>query len=111
VDSIDHRMQSFVRWRGEVPPEAKRLEEFEAGGHAAPWVRLNIGEGIAGAHVIGFEHGDAWWTYFFERLDRDDTPGGAERWRIEAYNSQARSWTDDFLCWPSEHLWKRAVPP
>ena len=32
MDSIDRRMQSFVHWRGEVPLEAKRLEDFEARG-------------------------------------------------------------------------------
>lgn len=110
MDSIDRRMQSFTGWRGEVPPEAKRLEDFEARGHAAPWVRLNIGKGIACAYVIGFQHGKAWWTYFFERIDKDNAPGAPERWRIEAYNSQGRSWTDDFLCWPLEHRWKRALP-
>jgi hypothetical protein len=35
VDSIDHRMHAFVQWRGEVPPEAKRLEDFEAREHTA----------------------------------------------------------------------------
>jgi hypothetical protein len=110
VDSIDRRMQSFVQWRGEVPPEAKRLEDFEARGHTAPWVRFNIGEGIVASYVVGFQHGDGWWTYFFERIEREDAPGGAERWRIEAYNSQGRSWTDDFLCWPLEHRWSRALP-
>jgi hypothetical protein len=102
-------MQSFVQWRGEVPPEAKRLEDFEARGHAATWLRLNIGEGIAGAYVIGFQSGEAWWSYFFERIGRGETPEGAETWRVEAYNSRGRSWTHDYLWWLSESRWTPAV--
>jgi hypothetical protein len=109
MDSIDRRMQSFVQWRGEVPPEAKRIEDFDARRHAAPWLRLNIGRGIAGAYVIGFQCGEAWWSYFFERIDQPGAPEGAERWRIEAYHSHGRSWTDDFMRWVSEDRWARAV--
>jgi hypothetical protein len=110
MDSIDLCMQSFVRWRGEVPPEARRVEDFEARQHTAPWLRVNIGEGIAGAYVIGFQCGEAWWSYFFERIDGAGAPEGAEAWHIEAYNSQGRSWSDDFLRWPSEGRWTRALP-
>lgn len=110
MDSIDRRMQSFVQWRAEVPPEAKRLEDFEARGHAAPWLRLNIGDGIAGAYVIGFQCGEAWWSYFFERINAPDVPEGAERWRVESYNSRGQSWIDDFLRWSPENRWSRALP-
>ena len=111
MDSIDLRLQSFVRLRAEVPPDAKRLEDFEARRHAASWLRLNIGEGIAGAYVVGFQCGEDWWTYFFERIDGAlDAPETAERWRIEAYNSDGRSWVGDFLRWPSEDRWTHAPP-
>lgn len=110
MDSIDLRMQSFVQWRGEVPPEACRIEDFDARRHAAPWLRLNIGRGIAGAYVIGFQCGEAWWSYFFERIERPAAPDGGERWRIEAYHSHGRSWIDDFVRWPLEDRWARAFP-
>lgn len=109
MDTVEFRMQSFVKWRGEVPSGARRIEDFEARRHAAPWVRLNIGRGIAGAYVIGFQSGAAWWSYFFERIERPGAPEGAEMWRIEAYNSHGRSWTDDFVRWPLEDRWARAL--
>jgi len=109
VDSIDRRMQSFVEWYGEVPPDAKRLEDFDAREHAATWLRHNVGKGVAGAYVIAFQRGAAWWSYFFERIDQPGAPEGAERWRIEAYHSHGRSWTDDFMRWVSEDRWARAV--
>jgi hypothetical protein len=56
-------MHAFVQWRGEVPPEAKRLEDFEAREHTATWLRFNIGEGIAAGYVIGFQCGEAWWGF------------------------------------------------
>jgi hypothetical protein len=103
-------MQSFVAWRGEVPPEAKPLEDFEARAHAATWVRLNIGKGIAGAYVIGFQCGDTWWSYFFERISRDEAPDGTESWRVEAYDSRGQSWRNDYLCCPSENRWTGPLP-
>jgi hypothetical protein len=110
VDSIDHRMRFFVQWRGEVPPEAKRIEDFEARQHTAAWLRFNLGEGIARSYVIGFECGEAWWTYFFERIHGDDAPNGAERWVVEAYDSEGGSWTNEYLWWPSENGWTPSIP-
>lgn len=107
VDSIDDRLQSFVAWRGEVPPAARRLEDFEARPHGATWVQRYVGKGIAGAYVIGFQHGEAWWTYFFDHISDDDTPQGAERWRIESYDSQCHSWKEHFFFWPLQGRWTR----
>ncbi|MDB6105783.1 MAG: hypothetical protein JWO52_5782 [Gammaproteobacteria bacterium] len=107
---IDRRMQSFVQWRAEVPPEAKRLEDFEAREHTAAWLRFNLGEGIAGGYVIGFQCHTAWWSYFFEHIDRDDGPEGAERWVVEAYDSRGGSWTNEYLWWPSENRWTPSIP-
>ncbi len=87
MDSIDHRMQSFVAWRGEVPSAAERLEDFDARKHAATWIRHNIGKGVAGVYVIGYALEVRWWSYFFERVDRC-APDGAEVWSIEAYNHE-----------------------
>ena len=109
VDSIDHRMQSFVKWRGEVPLSAKRLEDFDARQHAATWIRHNIGKGVAGAYVIGYAGGAMWWSYFFERVDTC-APEGAEVWSIEAYNHEGRSWVGRFYHWPDLLRW-RHVPP
>ena len=109
MDSIDRRMQSFAEWYGEVPRDAKRLEDFEAREHAATWVRRTIGKGIAGAYVIGFQRGDAWWSYFFERLDENTALGTVESWRVEAYDSRGRSWSDDYVWWPVESRWTRTI--
>jgi hypothetical protein len=111
MDSIDDRLESFVAWRGEVPPEATRVEDFEARPHVATWVQRHIGNGIAAAYVIGFQHADAWWTYFFDRIDDEHTPQDAERWHVEAYDSQCRSWSEDFRYWPPQARWVRASAP
>jgi len=109
VHSIDQRMQAFVEWRGEVPLNAKRLEDFDARQHAATWIRHNIGKGVAGAYVIGYAGGAMWWSYFFERVDTC-APEGAEVWSIEAYNHEGRSWVGRFYYWPDLPRW-RHVPP
>lgn len=103
-------MCSFVRWHGEVPPEAKRVEDFEASIHAATWIRRNLGLGIASAYVIGFQFGESWWTLFFERVETP-APGGAEVWHIESYSSGGKTWTDCFYHWPEEDRWQRTSKP
>jgi len=109
VGSIDHRMDSFVAWRGEVPSAAKRLEDFEARKHAATWIRHNIGKGVAGAYVIGYALEARWWSYFFERVETC-APIGAEVWNIEAYNHEGKSWFGRFYHWPEGARWRRAQP-
>jgi hypothetical protein len=108
VDSIDHRMQSFVTWRGEVPSAAKRLEDFDARQHAATWIRHNIGKGVAGAYVVGYALEAMWWSYFFERVE-SCAPEGAEVWNVEAYNHEGKSWLSRFHYWPDFIRW-RPVP-
>jgi hypothetical protein len=107
VDTIDHRMQSFVEWRGEVPLIARRLEDFDARKHAATWIRHNIGKGVAGAYVIGYALEAMWWSYFFERVETC-APEGAEVWSVEAYNHEGKSWLDRFYHWPHISRWRRA---
>jgi hypothetical protein len=104
MSSTDERMQSFVRWHGEIPREAKRLQDYEARQHAAPWIRHHIGDGIVHGHSIGYGLGERWWTLFFERVEigvRD----GAERWHVEAYDHKGRSWTGHYLYWPGLSRW------
>ena len=108
VDSIDHRMQSFVEWRGEVPLSAKRVEDFDARQHAATWIRHNLGKGVAGAYVIGYAVQARWWSYFFERVETC-APEGAEVWSIEAYNHEGKSWLGRFYFWADFTRW-RPVP-
>jgi hypothetical protein len=108
MDTIDHRTQSFVAWHGEVPPEAKRVQDFEAREHAAMWIRRNIGKGVAGAHVIGYESGSSWWSLFFDRVDTF-APRGAEVWHVESYSHSGRSWSGRFYYWPAENRWRHVL--
>lgn len=104
LDSIDDLMKSFVTWYGEVPPEGERIEEWVAMAHASAWIRHNIGRGVVQSYAIGFALENRWWTYFFNRVT---TPGVAahQSWCVEAYNSQALSWSRAFLYWSNEGRW------
>lgn len=110
VHSIDERMLSFTRWHGEVPPEARRVEDFEATIHAAIWIRRNLGLGVASEYVIGFQLGESWWTLFFDRIETL-APRDAEVWRVESYSSGGRTWTDRFYHWPEEDRWQVTSRP
>jgi hypothetical protein len=108
MSSIDERMQSFVQWHGEIPREAKRLEDYETRQHAVPWIRHHIGEGIVHSHAIGYELHKRWWTLFFERLE-GSAHDGVERWHVEAYGHNGKSWTDHYLYWPEQSRWRHAL--
>jgi hypothetical protein len=110
VDTIDHRMQSFVAWHGEVPAEARRLEDFEAREHVATWIRRNIGVGVIHSYAIGYQLEDRWWTLFFERIHAIALPGG-EVWHVEAYDHSGKSWSGRFLFWPELSRWWRLLHP
>jgi hypothetical protein len=43
VDMIEHRLELFIAWHGEVPPEARRLEEYE--GHRCVSGQTFCGDG------------------------------------------------------------------
>jgi hypothetical protein len=105
--NIDERLRAFVGWHGEIPPEAKRIDDAEARFHAATWIRRNLGDGVAGAYVIGYKSGPRWWTLFFERTNiYQPYPEGAERWHIEAFDHNGRSWIGNYYHWPSENRWR-----
>lgn len=108
MDTVDQRMLSFVSWYGEIPSEAKRLEDFEARQHAAVWIRRTLGKGIAGTYVIGYQLADHWWTVFFDRT-HDWAPEGAENWRIEGYNGTSESWVREYYYWPMERRWRHPL--
>jgi hypothetical protein len=109
--SIDQRMESFIAWHGEVPLEAKRLEDFEARKHGAAWIRRLIGRGLGCTYVVGCALGQRWWTLCFERQthEEDRTPEGAENWCVEAYDHRAISWTSNYYYWPAEGRWRHAL--
>ncbi len=105
MDSIDLRMQSFVGWHGEIPQEARRLEDHEARSHAAPWLRHHLGRGIVHSYVIGYQLGEHWWTLFFERA-LSATTDGAERWWVEAYDCNGKSWSGNYYYLLTENRWR-----
>jgi hypothetical protein len=111
LDSIDHRMQSFVAWHRQIPQEARRVEEHEAHCHAAAWLRRHIGgRGIVHSHVIGYVVGERWWTFFFQRTVTTAIHG-TEQWWIEAYDYTGRNWSS-YYYYSSEGQWSRtAYPP
>jgi hypothetical protein len=102
-------MESFATSFGCVPSEARRLEDSAAREHEATWIRRILGKGIAGQYVIGYQLGDRWWTFCFERDVRHIAEtGDDELWAVEAYDSLGRSWCDTFRFDPDNALWERA---
>lgn len=103
--SIDERMQSFVEWHGQIPREARRLEDYEARSHADTWLRHHLGRGIIQCYVIGFQLEQRWWTLFFDRTFRN-TDDGSEHWWIEAYDYSGESWSRGYCYSPTERQWR-----
>lgn len=110
VNTIDHRMESFIARFGEIPPEAQRLTDAEARQHGASWVQRVLGKGLACAYVSGYAVEDDWWTFCFER-DRAPGPGrgNAEVWTVEGYDSRGGGWRERFHYWPDIDLWQRDI--
>lgn len=107
LDPISQRMQSFVEGYGDVPRDARRLEDHEARNHATPWLRHHLGRGIVAGDVIGYQLGDRWWTFFFERVSISGQDG-PERWRVEAYDCSGRSWSRNYLYLLEDSRWRPA---
>jgi len=107
LDSIDARMQSFVAWHGQVPPEARYVEDHEAQGHAAAWLRRHLGgRGIVHSHVIGYVVEERWWTLFFQRT-LTTAIDDAEQWWIESYDDTGKHWSSYYYYYVSEGRWSR----
>ena len=105
--SIDALIQSFIAWHGEVPSEASRIDDAAAREHAASWIRRIIGDGVVHSYVIGYQMGERWWTLFFESTTNyQPYPGGAQRWHIEAYDYNGRSWIGNYYYWPHKNRWR-----
>ena len=98
-------MQSFVRWHGQLPRDAKPIEDFQAREHAAAWIRRNVGDGVGGTYVIGYVLRDCWWTLFFDRVDAIAREG-VEAWKVESYGHDGRSWSGRFYYWPDLVRWR-----
>ena len=104
---IDALMESFIAWHGEIPVEAKRIDDAAATEHAATWIRRTIGHGVVHGYIIGYQAGPRWWTLFFERTTLyQPYPEGAERWHIEAYDHMGKSWIGNYYFWPAEKRWR-----
>jgi hypothetical protein len=108
--TIDDRMESFVDASGVVPPEAHRLDDFEARCHADAWIQRLIGQGIACHQVVGYAHGRSWWTFCFDRRAADEIEDGNEIWRVEAYDSIGRGWSDTFTYCTDTGRWRWRLP-
>jgi len=108
VHFVNERLLAFVAWHGEIPPEARRVEDYRAREHAVDWIRKNIGIGIVHTYVIGFELGAQWWTLFAERVDRA-APSGAECWHIEAYDDRGCTWSRQYFFWPADRRWRHVL--
>lgn len=110
--TIDSRMESFVASCGTIPPDALRLQDFDARRHAATWIRRLLGKGIACHYVIGYALGNSWWTFCFDRQPELETHGSdIEVWRVEAYDSGGRGWSDTFQYSGETGQWRFAVEP
>jgi hypothetical protein len=108
VVTVDHRMQSLVAAFGNVPADARRLQDAEAQEHGATWIRRMLGKGIACHYVIAYQHGERWWSFCFEREPElsPTTPDG-EVWTVEAYDSDGKSWCGTFQFHSQLSLWER----
>lgn len=105
MDSVDERMLRFVEWHGEIPREARRIEDHEAKTHATPWLRHHLWRGIVKGYVIGFQLEERWWTLIFER-DVNSRADGSEQWWIEAYENNGKSWSRQYCYTPEERQWR-----
>jgi hypothetical protein len=105
LDPMNQRMQSFVERHGEIPREARRLQDREARNHATPWLRHHLGRGIVSGYVIGYQLGERWWTFFFERTSGAATDG-AEQWWVEAYDCNGQSWSGNYYYLLRESRWQ-----
>jgi hypothetical protein len=95
VKSIDQRLERIVAQFGELPRTACKLEDYEARDHCNPWIQRLLGEGIVCHYVLVYQLEEKWWTFCFDRRDRNDA--GAETWSVEAYSSDGLSWRKAFL--------------
>jgi len=110
LKTIDARMESFADSCGVLPIEAHRLQDHEARYHGAEWIRRLVGKGLACNYVIGYARDQSWWTFCFDRRAQDEVATeDAEIWRIEAYDSIGRGWSDTFKYWPELDRWQRVI--
>jgi hypothetical protein len=106
--TIEQRMQDLVVTFGDVPPGARKLEDYEARQHQDIWIQRLVGEGITCNYVVGYQLNDRWWTFCFDR--REDAPEdrNSELWVVEAYDSDGGSWRRTFQYSPTLEKWTRA---
>lgn len=103
-------MESFADSCGVIPIGARRLLDHDAREHGAEWIRRLLGKGIGCDYVIGYALGKSWWTFCFGRRTQYEMPAeGAEVWRVEAYDSIGRGWSDTFKYWPGSDRWQLLV--
>ena len=108
--TIDSLMENFVDSSGVVPIGARRLFDYEARSHAAPWLRRLLGRGVACNYVIGYAYGQSWWTFCFDRRpELESADEDAQVWKIEAYDSIGRGWADTFKFWSDSGRWQLVV--
>ncbi len=105
--TVDERMQRFVSQLGNLPLGARRLHDFEARQHGAQWVQRLVGKGVACSYVIGYQHADCWWTWFFDRRSADSSPAHCEVWVVESYESTGLGSSHTYCFIPHSGSWKR----
>ena len=100
-------MEDFVAVFGALPEGARKLQDYEARYHSDIWIQRLLGEGVACNYVIGYQLGDRWWTYCFDRREASNG-SDEEAWVIEAYDSAGRSSRERYLYCPALARWRRA---
>jgi hypothetical protein len=105
---MEERMTSFVAWHGEVPPEATRLDDFQARKLAATGVRGLVPTPAGDGEAIGFALAERWWTVSFVHNEQCDytTPPGAENWLVEGHDAFGGLWTSNYFYWPQQSRWR-----
>ena len=105
--TIDDRMQRFITQFGNLPSGARPLHDFDARQHGAKWVQRLLGKGVACSYVIGYQHADRWWTWFFERRSANSNAAHCEVWIVESYDSSGGGSSHAYCFLPRSGFWKR----
>jgi hypothetical protein len=106
--TLEQRMEELVALYGDVPRGARRLQDYDAKHHQDIWVQRLLGEGIACHYVLGYQLGNKWWTFCFDRREEASNGADEELWVVEAYGSDGKSWRRSFLYSHASMQWTRA---
>jgi hypothetical protein len=99
-------MEDFVAAFGDLPEAARKLQDYEARQHGVIWIQRLLGSGVVCDYVIGYQLGEEWWTFCFDRKELT-IDGEEEMWVVERYDSGGSSSKGCFAYSCALGLWTR----